>query len=63
MVSLAAGTFTIAEGKYVLVNKGITLRGAGPGVTILHRTDGARLGSYIPGSSPSPMIIVRSAAL
>ena len=58
VVSLAAGTFTIAEGKYVLVNKGITLRGAGPGVTILHRTDGARLGSYIPGSSPSPMIIV-----
>jgi len=58
VVSLAAGTFTIAEGKYVLVNKGITLRGAGPGVTILHRTDGARLGSYIPGASPSPMIIV-----
>jgi hypothetical protein len=58
VVSLAAGTFIIAEGKYVLVNKGITLRGAGPGVTILHRTDGAGLGSYIPVSSPSPMIIV-----
>ena len=58
VVSLAAGTFTIAEGEYVLVNKGITLRGAGPGITILNRTDGARLGSYIPGSSPSPMIIL-----
>ena len=46
VVSLAAGTFTIAEGEYVLVNKGITLRGAGPGITILNRTDGARLGSY-----------------
>ncbi len=58
VVSLSAGTFTIAEGKYVLVNKGITLRGAGPGVTILSRADGARLGSYIPGSNPSPMIIL-----
>jgi hypothetical protein len=58
VVSLAAGTFTIAEGKYVLLNKGITLRGAGPGITILHRTNGARLGSYVPGPSPSPMIIV-----
>ena len=58
VVSLAAGTFTVAEGHYVLLNKGITLRGAGPGVTILQRTDGARLGTYIPGWSPSPMIIV-----
>jgi hypothetical protein len=58
VVSLAAGTFTIAEGHYVLLDKGITLRGAGPGVTLLQRTDGARLGSYIPGSNPSPMVIV-----
>jgi hypothetical protein len=58
VVLLSAGAFTVGEGKYVLVNKGITLRGAGPGVTILHRTDGARLGSYKPGSNPSPMIIV-----
>jgi hypothetical protein len=58
VVSLAAGTFTIPDGKYVLVNKGISLRGAGPGVTILQRTDGARPGTYIPGSNPSPMIIV-----
>jgi hypothetical protein len=58
VVSLAAGTFTIAEGNYVLVNKGVTLRGAGPGVTILQRMDGAQPGTYIPGSNPSPMIIV-----
>ena len=35
VVQLGAGTFTIAEGHYVLLNKGITLRGAGPGSTIL----------------------------
>jgi hypothetical protein len=58
VVSLAAGTFTIAEGNYVALNKGVTLRGAGPGSTILQRTNGARLGSYQPGSNPSPMIIV-----
>lgn len=58
VVSLAAGTFTIAEGDYVLLNKGITLRGAGPGVTVLQRENGAKLGSYIPGSNPSPMVIL-----
>jgi hypothetical protein len=58
VVSLAAGTFTIAEGQYLLISKGITLRGAGPGVTTLQRTNGATLGSYQPGSKPSPMIIV-----
>jgi hypothetical protein len=58
VVSLAAGTFTIAEGQYVAINKGITLRGAGPGLTTLQRTDGAALGNYRPGSKPSPLIIV-----
>jgi hypothetical protein len=58
VVSLSAGTFMIAEGNYVMLNKGITLRGAGPGITTLQRTDGATLGSYRPGSKPSPMIIV-----
>jgi len=57
VVSLSAGTFTIAEGHYVRLDKGITLRGAGAGVTILQRTDGAQLGSYVPGSHPSPMIL------
>jgi hypothetical protein len=57
-VSFGAGTFTIAEGSFVLLNKGITLRGAGPGVTTLQRTNGAKVGSYQPGSKPSPMIIV-----
>jgi hypothetical protein len=58
VISLSAGTFTIAEGHYVLLNRGITLRGAGAGVTTLQRTNGAQLGTYVPGSNPSPMIIV-----
>ncbi len=58
VVQLGAGAFTIVEGNYVLLNKGITLRGAGPGSTILQRTNGATLNSYTPGSKPSPMIIV-----
>jgi len=33
VVQLAAGTFIIAEGNYVALNKGITLRDAGPGST------------------------------
>ena len=58
MISLSAGTFTIAEGHYVLLNRGITLRCAGAGVTTLQRTNGAQLGTYVPGSNTSPMIIV-----
>jgi hypothetical protein len=58
VVALTAGKFTVAEGNYVLVNRGITLRGAGPGNTILQRTGGAVLNSPNPGSNPSPMIIV-----
>jgi hypothetical protein len=57
VVQLAPGSFTIAEGRYVLLNRGITLRGAGAGSTILQRKDGAKLGSNHPGASPSPMII------
>jgi hypothetical protein len=58
VVLLAPGTFTIAEGNFVLVNNSITLRGSGPGTTILTRPGGATLGSYEPGSNPSPMIIL-----
>jgi polygalacturonase len=43
VVQLAAGTFTISEGSFILINKGITLRGAGAGQTILTRTGGATL--------------------
>ena len=57
VVLLKAGTFTITEGSYIALNKGVTLRGSGPGTTILTRTDGATPNSYAPGGSPSPMII------
>lgn len=58
VVQLAAGKFTIAEGNFVLVDRGITLRGAGPGNTILQRTGGAVLNKESAGSNPSPIIIV-----
>jgi hypothetical protein len=56
-VLLRAGTFTIAEGSYIALNKGVTLRGSGPGTTILTRTDGATPNSFAPGGGPGPMII------
>jgi len=58
VVMLGAGTFTIAEGNFILINKGITLRGAGPGSTILTRTGGATLGSGNSGSNPSAMAVL-----
>jgi hypothetical protein len=65
VVQLSAGTFTIAEGNYVLLNKGITLRGSGPGQTILSRPTGgcpppaghgATMDCSSGGPSPSEMI-------
>ncbi|HLK83026.1 MAG TPA: FG-GAP-like repeat-containing protein [Xanthobacteraceae bacterium] len=58
VVQLAAGTFTINNGNYVLINKGITLRGAGPGQTTLQKTDGAKPDNENVGPNPSPLIIV-----
>jgi hypothetical protein len=58
VVSLAAGTFTIAEGNVIWINKGVTVRGAGAGSTILTRTNGATMGSSNPGSNPSPMVVL-----
>ena len=40
VVLLSPGTFTVLD--YLLVHSGITLRGSGPGVTILNKTNGAR---------------------
>jgi hypothetical protein len=66
VVLLSAGTFTIGEGHYVLLNRGVTLRGAGPcagnaACTIIQRTNGCQPLSPSPracGASPTPMIIV-----
>jgi hypothetical protein len=40
VVQLSEGTFTI-NNNFLLINRGITLRGAGGGITILQRTNGA----------------------
>jgi hypothetical protein len=62
VVLLSAGTFTVGEGNFILLNKGITLRGAGPGRTIIQRTNGCHPLSPSSngncGSNPSPFIIV-----
>ncbi len=58
VVQLTAGTFIINGGNYVLVNKAITLRGAGPGQTTLQKTDGAKPGQEATGPNPSPLVIV-----
>jgi hypothetical protein len=59
VVQLAAGTFTIAEGRTIHLNKAVTLRGAGPTATLLNRPNGATVGSYYPGSSPSAVILIQ----
>jgi hypothetical protein len=61
VVQLAAGTFFINGGRYLLINKGITLRGAGPGRTTLAKTDGAKPFSSAVGARPSPLIVVGTA--
>ncbi len=55
---LSAGTFFINGGNYILINKGITLRGAGPGLTTLAKTNGAKPFQSEPGPHPSPLVVV-----
>jgi hypothetical protein len=55
VVRLSPGTFTV--NKAVMLSKGVTLRGAGPGVTTLRKTNGARAGSYQPEVA-EPILIV-----
>src|SRR5215831_7188883 len=54
-----AGTFIVNSGNFLLINKWITLRGAGPGQTKLAKTNGARPFPQ-PGVNiePSPLIFV-----
>jgi len=58
VVQLLAGTFTINGGNFLLLDKGITLRGAGPGQTTLQKTDGAKPGQEATGPNPSPILII-----
>ena len=55
VVQLSAGTFL--ANNYLIITKGITLRGAGAGITILRKTNGAKMNSE---TSPDarPNIIV-----
>ena len=62
VVQLSAGTFTITEGSTIHLNKAVTLRGAGPTATVLNRPNGATVGSYFPGSSPSAIIFVQGSS-
>jgi hypothetical protein len=63
-VMLSAGNFTVNN--YLLIHSGITLRGAGPGVTVLKKTNGARgrsspMQPVDPSSysyDPQPVIII-----
>lgn len=55
---LSAGIFTVGEGHFLLIDRGITLRGAGPGQTILRRTDGAKPGVEATGATPTPIVIL-----
>lgn len=57
VVQLTAGTFIINSG-FLLINKGITLKGAGPSQTTLAKTNGARAFEEAVGPNPSPLIIV-----
>ena len=64
VVVLSAGMFTVNN--YILIHSAITLRGAGPGVTILQKTNGAQPrisamqpvdpGTYNP--DPQPVVII-----
>ena len=58
VVVLSAGTFTVNNGNFLLIDKGITLRGAGPGQTTLQKTDGAKPGVAATGPKPSPIVIL-----
>lgn len=61
VVQLSAGTFLINDGHYLRINKSITLRGAGPGRTILAKTDGAKPFQSDVSAKPSPLVVVGAA--
>jgi hypothetical protein len=59
VVQLTAGNFIINSGNFLLIDKGITLRGAGPDQTTLAKTDGARpFPLQRQSARPSPLIVV-----
>lgn len=71
-VQLVAGTFVVAEGSYILLNKSVTLRGAGPGQTIVRHPpgttcppsagQGASMNCSSGGASPANIILMSNVA-
>ena len=59
VVQLGAGTFLMGQGNYIAVNKGVVLRGAGAGTTILKnpRNVFATASSQAP-ADPTPVVIL-----
>jgi hypothetical protein len=58
VIQLAAGHYLL-NSSHILINKGVTLRGAGPGRTILAKTTGARPFPLKPaGDRPGALVIV-----
>src|SRR5262245_21534726 len=55
VVELTAGTFL--TNNYIIITKGITLRGAGAGVTILRKTNGAKMNQEFPPNAQPNIII------
>lgn len=58
VVQLSAGTFIVNTGNFLLLNKSITLRGAGPDRTTLIKPNGAKPFQEKVSDKPSPLIVV-----
>ena len=58
VVQLEAGTFHVTDGNYLLLNKGLSLRGRGPGQTVLARPDGAKPFQRAGGRKPAPLVVI-----
>jgi hypothetical protein len=59
VVQLAAGTFLMGQGKYIALNKGVALRGAGAGTTILKNPRNVfATSSSQAAADPIPIVIV-----
>jgi hypothetical protein len=56
VVRLSAGTFTVND--YILIHSPITLRGSGPKLTTLQKTNGAVAGEDHHGEDAQPILIV-----
>jgi hypothetical protein len=58
VVDLAAGTFVMPKGRFVLIKKGVVLRGAGAGVTILKNPLNLPAPKMTSAADPAPIVVV-----